>query len=530
MWRWLGLFVLLATVAVATPAAAQEPPEPPAEAPTGPRGVHIAYGADPSTAMTVAWTGPPADDAQVHYGPATLSERAAGTPEPLPGTARVAYHVTLDGLEPDTTYKYAVETNGNMSPRFTFSTAPDPDPGAGHRPFTFAAWGDHGVQDPRNPLAGPDTDAPNRNVKLARSLDPAFHVVPGDVSYANGYPPTWDRYFDTFQPYLAETPYMTVPGNHEREPGQGYTQYDARLKVPDQSRDRWYAFRYANVLVVGLDNGEMCREEAATQAAPTFSWRCGGGPGIVATNAPDEAKAPNPAQMNFIEAQLQRGQETASIDWTVVVHHYAAYSSAAHGSNPDVQRWWVPLYDEYGVDLVVNGHDHVYQRSKPLAGGDASEAGTTYVVSGAGGDGRYSFEEGHPEWEAARVGDTWGTTTFTVEGDRLTGRFLDLNGTVRDEFVLEDREEGGAAIVNLSEEREEDEPEEEPRDPPPPPPEPNREENRTDPGSGSNASTRDAGDGGGNATPQGDEAGGAIPAPGLAAALGAVLLAVRRRT
>lgn len=524
MHRLLGLAATLSLLAVAPVAVAQDVPRHPLG---GARGVHIAYGEDPSTSMTIMWTGPPDPGARVLYGTSALVNEAPATAEPLPGSPLVAYSVTLEGLDPDTSYVYAAEADGLQSESYRFRTAPTP--GEDTR-FTFAAWSDHGVRDPYSPLGAVQAPSPTRNADLAREIDPDFHVAAGDIAGADGFTPTWERYFETHQRHLGQTPYMTVPGDHEREPGQGYAQYDARLEMPDRDRDRWYAFRYANALVVGLNTGEMCLEEEAVQAAPGNEWDCGRG--MDADDAPDSqfrTRYPNPQQLNFLEGQLQRASHDPSVDWTIVVHHYPAYSSGPHGSHPDVQRFWVPVYDDHGVDLVINGHDRAYQRSEPVRYGETAEVGTTYVVNGAGGLPLDDLQGSSPAWEASRVGDTWGTAAFTVDGDRLEGRFLDLDGDVRDSFVLEDADDGARLVDPSAEEPADDAGAE--NGSAEEPPEQNRRDNGTagDPGVGSGDSS---GEPQGNASGL-DEAGGAeaeaIPAPGLAAVLAALLLAARRR-
>jgi len=65
--------------------------------------------------------------------------------------------------------------------------------------------------------------------------------------------------------------------------------------------------------------------------------------------------------------------------WKVAVFHQPAYSCGTHGSSPEVQREWVRLFQRSGVDLVLNGHDHDYQRFAPIGG-------VTYVVTGGGAE------------------------------------------------------------------------------------------------------------------------------------------------
>jgi acid phosphatase type 7 len=111
----------------------------------------------------------------------------------------------------------------------------------------------------------------------------------------------------------------------------------------------------------------------------------------------DPTSAETAAQLKWVDQDLSAAAaDRANHPFIVVIGHRCMFSSSTHGTDPDVlaaRGALVPLYDKYSVDLVVNGHDHDYERSNPLhAGNPPSGApvvgtGTTYVVSaGAGAD------------------------------------------------------------------------------------------------------------------------------------------------
>jgi hypothetical protein len=87
----------------------------------------------------------------------------------------------------------------------------------------------------------------------------------------------------------------------------------------------------------------------------------------------------NPQQLTFLRESLS----TSTTRWKVVVFHQPAFSCGPHGSTAGVDVLWVPLFERYGVDLVLNGHDHDYQRFAPIDG-------VTYIVSGGGGSDLYT--------------------------------------------------------------------------------------------------------------------------------------------
>jgi len=136
-------------------------------------------------------------------------------------------------------------------------------------------------------------------------------------------------------------------------------------------------------------------------------------------------------QHGWLERTLAGLRADPAVDWIVVGFHHCAYcTNTLHGSDGGVRRW-VPLFDRYGVDLVINGHNHCYERTHPLRAGVpvaevASGAtwgaanGVTYLCAGGGGgqtfpmsaapmstvtiDGGLRVPEPAP-WSAARYND-----------------------------------------------------------------------------------------------------------------------------
>ncbi len=134
----------------------------------------------------------------------------------------------------------------------------------------------------------------------------------------------------------------------------------------------------------------------------------------------------------------------ANVPWIVVSHHHGEFSSSSHGTDKDVLRgreFFVPIWDKYHVDFAALGHDHNYERSKPVSGpltGDTldpvvqptPDKGTIYMVcAGAGAD---SYGNGTSAWtETSRSFDNKtvfgfysfvkaNKTTFTLEAHELT--------------------------------------------------------------------------------------------------------------
>ncbi|MFJ8473300.1 purple acid phosphatase family protein [Kitasatospora sp. NPDC094011] len=379
-----------------------------------PFGRHLAFGADPSRQVVVSWQVPDAVTAPfVRLGlqpgdlgaplPAevrTLVSRLSwqhpveGQPLVKPTTVTQYYlHAQVDQLIPDTTYYYVVGHQGyDPAGRLgglggpgevaSFRTAPAPGRGAG---FTFTAFGDQGI--------GSDATATGN---LIAGLDPAFHLHMGDLSYANsgGSGTTddaydarlWDSFFVQNDHVAARTPWMVAVGNHEMEPwygGDGYGGVRARFTMPDNAWSRStgiYSWRYQNVGLISLDGNDVC------------------------FNTPANLDHTKGRQRKWLDSRLAALRADPGIDFIVVYLHQCTYSTCHdNGAELGAQQDWAPLFDTYQVDLVLSGHNHVYERTDPIRAGKATRKvasgdtvdpvkdGTTYVVAGGGGGGLYTF-------------------------------------------------------------------------------------------------------------------------------------------
>ena len=114
---------------------------------------------------------------------------------------------------------------------------------------------------------------------------------------------------------------------------------------------------------------------------------------LEAGGASDEATA----QLTWLDADLNAANaDRANHPFIIVVGHRGLFSTSNHAADKDVlaaRGALAPIFDKYSVDLVINGHDHEYERSKPLKAGNPPSgepvvgSGTTYVIcAGAGAD------------------------------------------------------------------------------------------------------------------------------------------------
>ena len=381
---------------------------------------HISWGANPRTQVRVGWQVPAVvskpflrvGDSPWNLGHKIPAEIRALHSEVLGAIAPVDQyyvHAAIDNLLPGKTYYYAVGHDGFDPTNLTtfgrvdsFSTAPTRRRVADG--FTFTAFGDQGVS--YHALS---------NDGVVAAQNPAFHLHAGDICYAdssgsgspvstdgrNGTdvydPRTWDQFLAQTEPISASVPWMFSFGNHDMEAlysPNGYGGNLARFDLPDNGpahSEGVYSFIYGNVGVVSLDPNDVSYE------IPANLGYTGG------------------AQTSWLDSRLKFLREQADVDFIVVFFHHCAYSTTnQHASEGGVRNQWVPLFDKYAVDLVINGHNHIYERADVLKGGVAKKTpigstthpatdGTTYVTAGAAGRSLYSFPV--PDSYAGHVND-----------------------------------------------------------------------------------------------------------------------------
>jgi Purple acid Phosphatase, N-terminal domain/Calcineurin-like phosphoesterase len=403
--------------------------------------LHLTHGRDAATQMTASWmTTAPIKDPAVELAGHQFTARTAQ----YAGYPGYFHHARIDGLAPGTTYDYKV---GAATARLT--TAP-----RGPAPFIFTAFGDQGTDS-----GGQPPQQPSHNTELAQSFNPAFHVIVGDLAYANGNQAIWDDWFDMIEPMARTTPWMPVIGNHEIEsqldPGGatgswgewGYDPYRTRFDLPDNGHvdlaNCFYSFRYAGVHFVCIDNNDV--NEEITQNIGYTSGR----------------------QQAFVSAELAAARLDPDVDFIVVVMHQCAFSSSTkHGNDPGVQKTWFELFRQHSVDLVLQGHDHTYERSHTMdhdkvagkgdpAGIQRTDAGTVYIVCGNGGGVQEPHQPTKPAWSAFRQAFKVGTLKIEVDPDapggmaRMTlGEYWALDGSPIEEGIVLERPSRRAAAVS----------------------------------------------------------------------------------
>jgi hypothetical protein len=323
---------------------------PPAAAATRATGVHLMFGRKPEHQMAVSWSTPASVKKprlelgrDKSYG-LTLQPDSRGSKD----VGSVYHHVDLRDLRQGTRYFYRITHAGGPPVTGSFRTAPRKN-----KPFRFATFGDMGVN-----------AAAAAHVALINRMRPKFAFVVGDLCYADSAGGLgvagedaqdfriWDRWLDQIQPSAARVPWMTTVGNHEMEEGNGelgYNGYLDRFSLPGngvKGAPVTYSYTYGNVAFIALDGNDASFEIDRNR---------------------DYLGS---AQDMWLVRKLARFRRDPDIDFIVVGFHNCMYcTNLVHGSDDGNRSRWEPIFDRFSVDLVVNGHNHCYERTHPVRAG-----------------------------------------------------------------------------------------------------------------------------------------------------------------
>jgi len=363
---------------------------PPSEAPdTGPFfseradcGIGVAPGTHPDlirwpyvqsvtdASAIIAWGSPVEEQTgYLHYG--TSGDYGIAIPSdvseiPSYGDTTLAIHsVELTGLEPGTEYCYQVQVGDHeIAGALRFRTAPD----SPYAPARFFAFGDLGTSTP-DQLA-------IRDRMLAQHHDIDLWFTTGDNAYPAGTHQAYQAHvFSIYREMWTRIPVFPVPGNHDyiTENAQPYLDnfFLPRNAWREEDKERYYSIDWGPIHFVGLDSED-----------PMFQL-----------DGEDDMVA-------WVDADLAATDKP----WKIVAWHRPPYEGHPTRA-PDVATWYhlVPLMQKHGVQLVLLGHNHFYERMVPILDNAPSsyrQGAVTYVVTGSAGRSLYDIAP----WEFQAVG------------------------------------------------------------------------------------------------------------------------------
>jgi hypothetical protein len=359
-------------------------PADPKSADGTPEQIHITWGEDPASSVCLSWAcAAQALNPRVRITQSSASRTVHAVQrtytDGLNGQTVFTYHASLTGLKADSEFHYAVTADNDRNRAQPFAAAFRTAP-RGRKAFRWTSYGDLATPNTAWTLSSPQSAFA---VKAVEGFQPLFHLLNGDLCYANlnpaAQPSVWADFGNNVQASACRRPWMPCPGNHEIEFGngvQGFGSYLTRYTLPSNGTPfpgLWYRFQIGSALFISLsaddviyqDSGAFVAGPAALQPAPST----GNAPIPPGTSLYVHGYSQG-AQTRWLESTLQAVCGDPNVDWIIVQMHQDALSSAKNGNGSDkgIREAWLPLFDRYGVDLVLCGHDHDYERSWPVRG------------------------------------------------------------------------------------------------------------------------------------------------------------------
>lgn len=310
---------------------------------------------DPATSANISWrTAATVKDGAVYYR--ELSARDTGFSEKSADYIELAipeltndpltrhFYANLNHLKPNTAYLYRVgsKSANTWSPYYKFVTAP-----VFGAPFSFICIGD--IQTDYNLFRQ------MLSAVQSRHNDINFYLFTGDMVDDGENRNQWDLMLSTADTLFAEKPMAAAMGNHDSHYVNDETQtliFAKYFRLPHNGpRDlpihHAYSFTYSNAYFIVLNTNNDTDRQAL-----------------------------------WLKERLAYAREH-SYQWLIVIFHHPVYPVHQRRSYTDLQEKWAPLFDEYSVDLVLTGHDHVYMRTAGLKNhkpAPQNETGTIYVT------------------------------------------------------------------------------------------------------------------------------------------------------
>jgi calcineurin-like phosphoesterase family protein len=271
--------------------------------------------------------------------------------------------------------------------------------------FNFAAAGDWGC-----------TSNTINTVQNIIDLDPEFVLALGDLSYDS----SAKCWLEIISPIANKT--MITIGNHDT---------DSTIKLKEYTdffglKGQYYSFNYQNVHFI-----------------------------VMSTELPYEDGS---EQYNFVNNDLSKVSLNPDIDWIVVDYHSLAYTSPANigkgnSAEKELRDIYHPLFVKYNVDLVLQAHNHNYQRSYPIIYNNASSEnpiitdtnnnnnyydpkGMIFGTVGTGGESLYPLTGQAPYVATQYVGFGFLNVDVINDGTTLSGKFFANDGTIKDQFTI----------------------------------------------------------------------------------------------
>lgn len=386
-----------------------------------------------SSAVSIRWKTSASTNSVVRYGTISGSLTQAATNL----TAKTSHEMRISGLAPDTKYFYSVGTTSSTLASGTgyfFVTAP-----TNARPTRVWVLGDAGTGTTNQ------TAVRNAYYTYTGTRHTDLWLMLGDNAYNDGTDAEYQsKMFNIYTTMMRKSVFWSTLGNHDGHSASSATQTGPYYNIQTfpksgeaggvaSGTEAYYSFDYGNIHFVCLNSYDVDRSSTGTMA-------------------------------NWLRNDLANNTK----DWLIAFFHHPPYSKGSHDSDVDVEMVQmraniVPILEDYGVDLVLTGHSHSYERSKLIDGhyglsgtltssmvlnggngrgtgaytksaaGPMPHEGAVYAVAGASG----KISGGPLNHPAMFISiNVLGSMVLDVDNNRLDAKYLDDKGVVRDSFTM----------------------------------------------------------------------------------------------
>lgn len=384
--------------------------------------IMLSIPADPSKSRAVSWR-------TIYNDSVSLGEIAVVSPAPnLEDSARVVngtfspwetgseaamgHKVIFDNLNPETKYAYRIGNGEVWSEWFQFKTSSDKT-----EPFSFLYFGD--VQNSIKSYC-------SRLMRQAYTHFPKadFMLFTGDL-VSRSTEDYWREFFYAGNWIFGTMPSLATPGNHEYYPNEDgprtFSKHWNQIFInpnnnPENLEGKTYFLDYQGVRFISLDSPAMgYREEDRDN---TLDWL-------------NKVLSDNPNK------------------WTILFTHYPVYSCSQGRNNENYRTTVKPILEKYGVDLVLQGHDHTYCRGQNLSNlGDNATNMPMYVVSVAGPK-MYGLNTSF--WSNRMASNTQLYQNIFINGDTIDFKAYTVVGELYDDFKIIKNKSGQNIIIESNE-------------------------------------------------------------------------------
>jgi len=272
-------------------------------------------------------------------------------------------------------------------------------------PFRFLAFGD----------SGKGNEIQRRLASQMVAARPDLMIHTGDVAYPTGHAFLYEKnVFGPYQALLPTVPLMPSPGNHDYDDEDFAHGYRSVFALPENGppgvdAERVYWFDFGDARFVSLDSNPRSNDGVLSEAD----------------------------MRSVIVPWLRQVLSESGPAWRLVYFHHPPYTGCTrHKAEDRMKEIFCPVFDECDVDMVFCGHNHLYERTKPIRAGRivGPGEGTVYITSGAGGADLYPEAAPPPDFMAAFNDRAHSFTRVDVSAERIKLAQIGIDGSILDTF------------------------------------------------------------------------------------------------